>query len=216
MYSNNNRFDVLKFEVPTPENVEAAWAVFTPRPGSNQKYKVQTIIAASFYVAPNSSHKQETIDHIIETIHFSKSLFDGNLHFILGEDFNRLNIDSILNSLGTLKQIVSVPTRNKSILEILLTDMHPFYHPPTTLGPLQVDSDKKGSDSDHNIVVLAPLMSDQFKIERIKKAITIRPMPDSKIESFGSVITQHSWREVIDEKDVDKKVVNLHLLKKTS
>ena len=53
-------------------------------------------------------------------------------------------------------------------------------------------------------------MNDQFKIERIKKVITIRPMPDSKIESFGSVITQHSWREVIDEKDVDKKVVNFH------
>ena len=184
--------------------------MFTPKSQNNQEFKVQKIVVGSFYVSPNSSHKKSTIDHIIETIHFSRSLFECNIHYLLGGDFNRLNINAILDSFGALKQFVSVPTRNKAILEIVLTDLHPFYHPPTTLPPLQVDTDKNGADSDHNVVVLAPLNNSQFKIDRVKKSVTIRPIPDSKILSFGAAITQHNWSEVFGESDLDKKVTNFH------
>ena len=207
---NDNRFIVERFDVATPENVEACWAIFTPKSQNNHTYKVKKIIVGAFYVAPNSTHKQDTIDHIIETIHFSKSLFEENIHFLLGGDFNRLNISTILDSYGALKQFVSVPTRNRAILEILLTDLHPFYHPPTTLDPLQVDSNKKGVDSDHNIIVMAPLNNNQFKLERIKKSITIRPIPESKIITFGSEIVHQKWQNVLEESDVNTKVDNFH------
>ena len=64
-----------------------------------------------------------------------------------------MDITDILECYGGLKQIVSVSTRKLDTLEIVLTDLHGFFHPPTTLPPLQVDSDKKGKDSDHGIVV---------------------------------------------------------------
>jgi hypothetical protein len=207
---NDNRFIIEMFDVPIPEKVEACWAIFTPKSQDNHTYKVQKIVVGSFYVAPNSTHKQETIDHIIETIHFSRSLFDGDIHFLLGGDFNRLNISSILDSYGALKQFVSVPTRNEAILEILLTDLHPFYHPPTTLAPLQVDPYKIGADGDHNIILMAPLINDQFKIQRIKKSVTIRPVPESKILTFGAEIVEHKWDDVLSESDVNVKVEKFH------
>ena len=78
------------------------------------------------------------------------------MNFILGGDFDHLNITSILDSYGALKQCMTVPTRHQAILEALLSDITHMYHPPTTLEPLQVDADKIGSDSDHNNVIFAP------------------------------------------------------------
>ena len=40
------------------------------------------------------------------------------------------------------------------------------YWCPTTLPPLQEDTDKVGADSDHNVVVLAPICNSEYKIER--------------------------------------------------
>ena len=207
---NGNRFDVEKIDVPIPEKVEACWAIFTQKSENNHTYKVNKLVVGSFYVAPNSSYKQETIDHIVETIHFAKYLFDGEIHFLLGGDFNRLKIGPILDSYGALKQFVSVPTRGGAILEILLTDLHPFYHAPTTLDPLQVDTDKQGADSDHNIILMAPLNNDEFKLERVKKTVKTRPITDSKIRTFGAEIVGHKWEDVLSESDVDSKVENFH------
>ena len=120
-------------------------------------------------------YKTATIDHIIETIHLLRTKYDNEVNFLLGGDFNRLNINTILDSYGALKQCNTVPTRNKAILEIVLSDFSNLYHPPTTLPPLQVDADKKGSDSDHNIVVFAPLSNSKYQMDRIKKSIRIRP-----------------------------------------
>ena len=178
---NSNRFTVEKIDVSPPENVEAVWAFFTPHRNGNTNCRVKKIAVGAIYAAPNSQHKQATIDHIIETMHFIRSTQD-NVHFLFGGDLNRLQLGDILESYGALKQFISVPTRNNATLEIILTDLHSFYHPPTTLPPLQIDSDKIGADSDHNTIVMAPLANDLFKVERVKKTITIRPLPTSKIK----------------------------------
>ena len=54
-------------------------------------------------------------------------------------------------------------------LEIILTDLHSLYHPPTTLPPHEVDQDKDGADSDHNIVIMAPLSNGNYEVKRKKK-----------------------------------------------
>ena len=51
----------------------------------------------------------------------------------------------ILQSYGALQQVCSVPTRKGATLELILTDLHTFYHPPTVLAPLTVDSDNLAS-----------------------------------------------------------------------
>jgi hypothetical protein len=121
-----------------------------------------------------------------------------------------LNISSILDSYGALKQCMTTPTRNKAILEIVLSDISNLFHPPTTLAPLQVDSDKKGSDSDHNVVVFAPQMNANFKIDRIRKSIKVRPLPESQILKFENDLINSDWRTVFNCQNVDEKVFNFH------
>ena len=117
-----------------------------------------------FYVSPRSMHKPATIDHIIETIHLLRSQYDNEVIFLLGGDFNHLNINSILDSYGALKQCMTTPTRNQAILEIILSDISNKYHPTTTLAPLQVDSDKKGSDTQTVTTTLWCLLHKQMQI----------------------------------------------------
>lgn len=62
---------------------------------------------------------------------------------VLG-DFNNLNI-SDLTSRQNLKQVVSRPTRNNAILDLIITDFHRFYEDPIILAPF--------GTSDHNIIV---------------------------------------------------------------
>ena len=124
-----------------------------------------------------------------------RSKYENDVRFLVGGDFNRLDINDILDSYGALRQIISVPTRKSATLEIILTDLHTLFHPPTTLPPLQVDSDKVGKDSDHDVVVLAPVSNLQYKMERKKKTITTRPLPESQIEHFEKTLMSHHWTE---------------------
>ena len=210
IFYNETRFSVEKLEVSPPDGVEATWAIFTPKKTDSMTYRVNKILVGSIYVSPRSRHKADTINHIIETMHYVRSLYDNDIHFLFGGDFNRLDISEILNSHGALKQFVSSPTRKQALQEIILTDLHTFFYPPTTLPPLQVDSDKGGSDSDHNTIVMAPRSNTQFKVDHVKKTRTIRPTPQSKIEDFGKEITTHTWSDVLQAESVDEKTSLFH------
>ena len=56
---------------------------------------------------------------------------DNEVSFLIGGDLNKLNIEPILDCYGTLKQVVSVPTRKTATLENIITDLGNLYHPPT-------------------------------------------------------------------------------------
>ena len=78
--------------------------------------RVKRICVGSIYIAPRSHMKQETMDHIIQTIHLIRSRFDNQVHFIIGGDVNRTNYQDVLDSYGALKQCVSVSTRKDAML----------------------------------------------------------------------------------------------------
>ena len=69
---------------------------------------------------------------------------------------------------GALQSVLEAPTRNGVKLEVYLTDLHTWYHPATTYGPLKVDQDKHGKDSDHLQAVFAPRSDMKFKVEHKK------------------------------------------------
>ena len=196
-------------DISVPVGVEASWALFTPVANSVHQ-KVKKIAVGTFYVSPRSKHKEVTIDHIIESIHLLRSKHDNQIHFLLGGDLNRLNVEPILDSYGALKQVISTVTRKNAILENIITDLHSFYHPPTTLAPLQVDESKKGSDSDHNVIIFAPLSNVNYQRSYDKKTIITRPLPNSGIISFGQDIIKYTWDEVLNTNGVNSKVVNFH------
>ena len=125
-------------------------------------------------------------------------------------DFNRIPITDILDSYGALHQAIFVPTRESATLEIILTDLHTLFYPPTTLPPLQVDTDKDGQDSDHNVVVFAPKSNNQYRVDIKKKTVKTRPLPESNIWKYKTELANHPWNEVFEGKSVDEKVEIFH------
>ena len=85
-----------------------------------------------------------------------------------------------------------------------------MYHPPTTLPPLQVDSDKAGKDSDHNIVLFAPKNNMQFIADRVQKTIKTRPMPESQVLKFERDLACYPWDEIFESKTPDEQSEIFH------
>ena len=212
---NNNRFDVTEIEIEAPAEVETVWAMFVPK-HPLPHWKVNKIAVGSYYISPQSKHKQATIDNIVETIHGIRAQFDNDVKFLIGGDFNRTDIRDVLDCYGALHQVVTQPTRNNAVLEILLTDMATLFHPPSSIAPLKVDEDKSGEDSDHKIVVFAPKDNLKFKTEKKRKIIKTRPLPDSKIISFEQQIGTFDWAKAFESKSVDEQVDIFHQVLRTN
>ena len=208
---NESRFSISDPEIIVPENIEAVWCLLTPQVSvKQQKMKVKRIAIGSIYVSPRSKHKGDIIEHIIETIHVLRAKHDNEIEFLIGGDFNRLQINDILDCYGGLRQLVSIPTRKSAILEIVLTDLHSFFHPPTTILPLEVDEDKSGKNSDHNIVVLAPKSNGQYKIDRKIKIIKTRPLPESQVQRFENDLANFPWETILANKNPDDQADVFH------
>ena len=147
---------------------------------------------------------------ICAPLHPTRAKYNNEVHFYIGGDFNRVGVQQVLRSYGGLQQVCGVPTRQGATLELILTDLHTFYHPPTCLPPLKVDQGVTGKDSDHSILVWAPKASSRFKVEREKRKIATRPLPLAQINRFCAEFTKHKWLDVIEAKDANEKVVNFH------
>ena len=174
---NDSRFTVEQVHVQSEEGIETVWAMLHPRNLDHKLQHVKRICVASVYIAPRSKMKAQIMNHQIQSIHSIRSKYDNNVNFLLAGDVNRMDYSDILDAYGALKQCVTVGTRKEATLEIILSDLANHYHPTTVGGPLKVDEDKIGKDSDHNIVIFAPKSNPNFKIERKKKIIHIRPVP---------------------------------------
>ena len=106
----------------------------------------------------------------------------------------------------SIKYALSQP----AILDLIFTDMAKLFHPPTTLSPLKQDEKSTGKPSDHNVVVAAPRANLNFKVEKHKKKIHIRPMPQSKLADLMLELGTHSWSELIDAAHPDEKAKLFH------
>ena len=58
-----------------------------------------------------------------------------DVNFCIFSDANHVDITDVLNSYGALHQVVLQPTRKDEILDIILTDLHTFYHSPLPVPP---------------------------------------------------------------------------------
>ena len=206
------RYKANKLNVHVPNGVEACWVNLKP---VNQSNMVENIVVGSVYVSPTSKFKTASINHIIDTIHLLRSQFDNRVNYLIGGDLNRLKIDRILESYRPLRQIITSATRQSAILENVITDLHTMYQTPQCLPPLQVDDDKAGSDSDHNIAVLPPITLD-ISSKPVKKPVVTRPLPQSGVDQFGQFICRHGWEEVLGEQNIHKKVENFHKTLRTN
>ena len=162
--------------ITVPPTVEASWALLTPKIQVNSD--VKHIAVASVYYAKRTKRKA-FIDHICETYNVLLAKYGQGLQFVIAGDFNRININPILDLSPSLSQVVQIPTRRNpdAILDKIITTLAKYFLPPTTLPPLDNDLEGKGKPSDHLIVIMRPIcQSSQPKPK--KKTITFRPLPE--------------------------------------
>ena len=60
-----------------------------------------------------------------------------------------------------------------------------YYHPPSTLEPLDNDEDNSGKPTDHLTVIWKPLTNENPSKSKFYKSITYRPFPESGIREMG-------------------------------
>ena len=106
-----------------------------------------------------------------------------------------------------LHQAVKVVTRRNpdATLDVIITNIQSFYHPPTTLEPLDNDENVNGKPSDHLIVKMVPLSSQNPNLIKRYKVIKYRPFPDSAIREMGQWIQSQTWKEIYDIQSPDLK-----------
>ena len=207
---DDTKFTVEEVAHGVPEGIEVAWALLTPRQYDHHLQKIRRICVGSIYISPRSKHKLDTIEHLNHTVHSMRANYNNEVHFCFGGDLNRVDYSEVLESYGALQSVLQVPTRQGVKLEVLITDLHSWYHPPNTIGPLKVDSDKNGKDSDHLMAVFVPKTDNKFKVLRKKRRVTTRPLPETRIPAFCRDIQAQSWISVYEEENLDKKVENFH------
>ena len=157
--------------------------------------KFKKIVVASLYYT-TSTKRSEFLDHISETFNVLRAKYGPNLGFILAGDFNRLKIDPILNLSPDLKQVVCTVTRRNpdAILDKIITNLRSLYHQPFTLELLDNDKEGQGKPSDHLVVIMKPLTSDNPVQQKKYKTITYRPFPDSAIREMGRWLQSRDGR----------------------
>ena len=90
-------------------------------------------------------------------------------------------------------QIVSQNTRKNKILTILITDLPGYYQVPQIIPPVPVDVFGHGVPSDHNGVFVLPITSENSQRKSIARKVQVRPLPESLICKFGSVLVKEDW-----------------------
>ena len=123
-----------------------------------------------------------------------------------------MKIDSILNLNQHFKQCVDKPTRLSppAIIDVIISDLHEFYQSPYCEPPLEVDSDKIGSPSNHLMVVMNPLNAIDNKKIRNKKTIKIRAFTDEAFVKMETMLNSYNWSNILEDKSPDK----IHLFHK--
>ena len=191
-----------------PPTVEATWALLTPKVMDNPALK--HIAVASVYYAKRTKRK-DFIDHICEAYNVLTAKYGQGLEFIIAGDFNRVNINPILNLSPSLKQVVQIPTRTNpdATLDKILTTLSKFYLPPTSLPPLDNDVHGNGKPSDHLIIVMKPIS--QLNNPPIKKkTITFRPLPESGMLMFRQWLDSETWQQLYQLETAHEKSEYFH------
>ena len=123
---------------------------------------------------------------------------------IITGDFNPASIgikSSDVTMATGLRQIVTVPTRNNSILDWCFTNK-----PKSLLKPVQLP--KIGS-GDHNALLINPVNGNQSSNVRAKSKI-LHDTRVSRLQDFGAWITTYDWSAILNISEVQVKCDLLH------
>ena len=146
------------------------------------------IITAVVYCPLDKSAQdwRDLVTYLSDTIDIIRFRYPDCGIVILG-DFNGLDTSELLSSHG-LKQLVSNPTRVGATLDLILSNLQPFYAPTSILAPL--------GTPDHNIVKWGPSTRSNGchnKVKNRNSTCLVRRYPRTARESFGRWIIKQDW-----------------------
>ena len=162
-------------------NLECMWLWARP---PRLPRPLSAIAVCVVYNPPDKSvqEQRELCDYLVSSIDTIRSKYPDCGIVVLG-DFNHLNIQDLVTS-HNLKQVVTRPTRQDSILDYIITNLKSFYKTPDISAPL--------GTSDHNVIMWIP--KDIFKDNNntcTKR--TVRRYPQSGLNGFGLWSTRNKW-----------------------
>ena len=187
--SRTSRFSVSKLNIAIPKPLEIVWALLRPTVPTGE---IRKIILCSFYSPPNSRKNRLLVDHISMTYNGLK-IQHPQAAILISGDKNSLDEKNILALNPKFRQIVSQNTRKDKILTILITDIPGHYHVPLIIPPVPVDVPGQGVPSDHSGVLAVPLSSENPQRATEARKTKVRPLPDSLIRKFGSILVNEDW-----------------------
>ena len=187
--TRTDRFFISKLNIEIPKPLEVVWGLLRPK---THVGSISKIVLCSFYSPPNSRKKTLLIEHLTTTINKLK-IVHPNANFIIAGDKNDLNENTILSICPSFKQLVLKPTRKKKILTIVISDLHRLYQEPRIVPPVPVDQGASGSPSDHQGVLVLPIDAASIPSNKTKKILTIRPIKESSLHSFGKELASVNW-----------------------
>ena len=108
------------------------------------------------------------------------------MHFVIGGDTNDLKLDSILTLDRKFVQVVQKWTRlyPPAILDPIMMTLSTYYQEPHCPEPLDPDPEKKGAQSDHRMVLILPINTNDNKSIRNTREIKVLPFPESGLNKF--------------------------------
>ena len=134
------KFSLEKIDVTIPRSVEVVYGLLRPKQITNG---LSEIIVVAFYSPPKSRKKAQLMDHIIATCQRLLTKYP-KAGIVIGGDRNEMSISPLLTGLPRLRQLVTKPTCNGKILDVLLTNLHEFYNLPVIIPPVAADNPSQG------------------------------------------------------------------------
>ena len=95
-----------------------------------------------------------------------------------------------------MRQIVTQPTHNGKILDVILTNLYEYYDTPAIVPPVPADNPMTGCPSDHSTVIASPLSVNRTWQAREYITKVFRPLPESGIREFGRWICSENWADI--------------------
>ena len=172
------------------DNLETIWVILKPRYIPRH---TSVIACCVVYLPPpvDAQLSHNLIDYLLQCTDEIRQKYPDAKFIILG-DFNLANLTRLTQQLG-VKQLVKQPTRDKSTLDLIFSDIsRDDYNQPMILPPL--------ASSDHAIVLWKPNEENRnFKSEKLRS----RPLPHSKLVQLGQRLTSINWTRFLQTDDVE-------------
>ena len=187
-----DKFLISKLNIPIPKSVEVVWGLVKPKIITG---KISVIITCCFYSPPRSRKNPALLEHLTLTLQ-SLLVTHPSAGVIISGDRNSIEITRLLQIDPSLRQIVTKNTRNMKILDVILTNLHRYYHTPDIVPPICPDVPGRGAPSDHSGVIAAPYITSTQPHRTSKVRRQIRPIPESLLEVFGHKLTSAEFNHV--------------------